>query len=113
MTLRIRFICEQEAADDREVTADAQPGETIAQVAYRSGVLIQQTCGGTPSCADCRVIVKEGGAESLEPMEHPEKALLGNVFFITKERLACQAVVKKSATFWVPNPKKIKSTRKK
>jgi ferredoxin len=112
MTLRIRFLCETDAASDREVVADAQPGDTIAQAAYRAGVIIQQTCGGTPSCTDCRVVIREGGAQALEPMENAEKALLGNVFFITKERLACQAVVKESATVWVPDPKKMKPSRK-
>jgi ferredoxin len=113
MTLRIRFLCEQDSGPDRDLSVDASVGETVAQVAYRAGVLIQQTCGGSPSCADCRVVVKEGGAEAFEPIEHAEKSLLGNVFFITKERLACQAVVKKSTTVWVPNPKRIKDQRKK
>lgn len=113
MTLRIRFLCEQESSGDREVLAEAQPGDTIAQVAYRAGITIQQTCGGTPSCADCTVVVKEGGAEAFEPMEHAERALMGNVFFITKERLSCQAIVKASSTIWVPSPKKIKGNKKK
>lgn len=113
MTLRIRFVCEQASGPEKEVIGEAQPGDTLAQAAYRAGVLIQQTCGGTPSCADCRVIIKEGGAESLEPMESAERALLGNVFFITKERLACQAVVKNSSTVWVPEPKKAKGNKKK
>jgi ferredoxin len=113
MTLRIRFLCEQDNAPDKEILAEAKAGETVVQVAYRSGITIQQTCGGTPSCADCRVIVKDGGADAFEPMEAAEKALLGNVFFITKERLACQAVVKSSSTLWVPDAKKMKSGRKK
>jgi ferredoxin len=113
MTLRIRFLVEtcDDAGNllpgqDREVIAEAEKGELLTQVAYRAGVLIQQTCGGSPSCTDCRVTVKEGSDNAFQEMEHAEKALMGNVYFITKERLACQAHVQESCTVWVPNPKR-------
>jgi ferredoxin len=111
MSLQIRFICEQaEGESDKELTVEAQAGERLTQAAYRAGVNIQQTCGGSPSCTDCRVIVREGGAEAFETIEHAEKTLLGNVFFITKERLACQAIIKSSSTIWVPCAKKVQRT---
>lgn len=83
----------------------ASEGELLTQVALRAGVTIQQTCGGSPSCTDCVVKVVEGVENGLSPMESEEIALLGNVYFITKERLACQSVLKNDVTVKVPDPK--------
>lgn len=90
------------------VLAEASAGDTLTQVAYRAGVRILQTCGGAPSCGDCVIRVDESKSapQPFEPMEQPETALLGNVYFITKERLACQTVVKNDSTVLVPNAKK-------
>lgn len=89
------------------IKAEANSGETLTQVAYRAGVKIQQSCGGAPSCGDCVVVVREesSSADPFEPMEQAEKALLGNVYFITKERLACQSRVKNDSTVKVPSAK--------
>jgi ferredoxin len=96
------------------VVAKATPGETLSQVAYRAGVLIQQSCGGTPSCADCVVRVDPvSHHEAFEPMEHAELSLLGNVYFITKERLACQSIVKNDSTVHVPDAKTIAAANRK
>lgn len=98
----VTFILES----GEQISAQASPGDTLTQVAYRAGVRIQQSCGGAPSCADCVVKVDDRSApDAFEPMEHAEKALLGNVYFITKERLACQATVKNDSTVHVPNAK--------
>lgn len=126
MTLRIRFLVEpappispsdEAGASHSEeppktIDMEATPGELLTQVAYRAGVVIQQTCGGSPSCTDCRVIVKSENADCFEEMQHEERSLLGNVYFITKERLACQAHVKSSCTVWVPNPKRYRKTQR-
>lgn len=88
------------------MVADAEVGETITQVAYRAGVAIQQTCGGTPSCGDCVIKVdKATPDDAFAAMEHAEQALLGNVYFITRERLSCQTVIKNDSTVHVPNAK--------
>src|SRR4051812_19876441 len=100
--LKIRFKPEKDSA--KEVDCDAEAGETIAQVAVRAGVTIQQTCGGTPSCTDCRVKIIDNWQNALEPAEGPELRLTGNVYFITKERLACQAIIKESCSIYVPSP---------
>jgi ferredoxin len=108
MSLKISFVRE---ADGSEVTVDADPGETIVQAAYRAGVLITQTCGGTPSCTDCRVIVKKGIEDGFEPPEGPEKRLMGNVYFITHERLACQTLLKNDSCVIVPKARSIDSKK--
>ncbi|MGK0367773.1 MAG: ferredoxin [Thermoproteota archaeon] len=51
--------------------------------------IIKHSCGGFGVCGDCKFKV-HSGADLLSPMSIAEKKLLGNVFFITKERLACQ-----------------------
>jgi len=124
MTLRVRFLVETVSetpsedgspvfGPDREVLAEGDEGELLSQVAYRAGITIQQTCGGSPSCTDCRVTIKEGFENAFEEMEHAEQTLMGNVYFITKERLACQAKLKNSCTVRVPNPKRYRKQQKK
>ena len=104
----VTFICDP---DKRTVSVEVDPGETLVQAAYRAEVLIQQTCGGTPSCTDCRVRVQGGDINALEPMEGPESRLTGNVFHITFERLACQAKVRENCTILVPVPPERKKTQ--
>jgi uncharacterized 2Fe-2S/4Fe-4S cluster protein (DUF4445 family) len=74
-----------------DVRVEAQPGENIRDAAIRLGVNVPSTCGGVASCGLCKVKVVDGG-EHLNAMTADEVGKLGNVFFITKERLACQAV---------------------
>ncbi len=90
-------------ADGSQKEIDVEVGTRITQAAYRAGVRIQQTCGGTPSCTDCKIIVsKEDQNGSLQEMQGDEKRLLGNVYHLTHERLACQSVIKNSLTVEVP-----------
>lgn len=88
--------------DGTERRIDVEQGAKITQAAYVAGIHIQQTCGGTPSCTDCVVkVLQEEKEGSLDEMQGPEKRLLGNVYHLTKERLACQAVIRKSLTIKV------------
>jgi ferredoxin len=100
---KIRFFPEKTPNESKEV--EANPGETLVQAAFRAGVVIQQTCGGTPSCTDCRVKILDNWENALEPPEGPEVRLTGNVYFITHERLSCQAIIKESCSVYVPSPK--------
>jgi 2Fe-2S ferredoxin len=61
----------------------------IREAGIQAGVLIASTCGGVGSCGLCKVKIV-AGAEHLTPMTALEVGKLGNVFFITKERLSCQ-----------------------
>ena len=88
--------------DGTERRIDVEIGAKLTQAAYAAGIHIQQTCGGTPSCTDCMIkVLKEEEGGSLEEMQGSEKRLLGNVYHLTKERLACQAVIRKSVTIKV------------
>ncbi len=96
----VSFVLE----DGTEHSIEVEVGTKLTQAAYAAGIQIQQTCGGTPSCTDCKVkVLKELQGGSLEEMQGPEKRLLGNVYHITKERLACQSVIRNFVTVKVFN----------
>ena len=52
-------------------------------------IYIKSGCGGHASCSDCIIKIIAGEGNLNEPT-FDETKLLGNVFHITKERLACQ-----------------------
>lgn len=84
------------------VSVDVSPGEVIRDAAIGAGVDIPSTCGGVGSCGLCKVKIT-GGEEHLGPMTPVEKGKLGNVFFITKERLSCQTTVTGDVSCAVPD----------
>lgn len=67
--------------------------ETLLEQLKKAGYPIKSSCGGCATCSDCIVVVK-GGEDHLTPPSFEELKLLGNVFHITKERLACQTRIK-------------------
>ena len=67
-------------------------GESIFDVGRRAGVRIPTSCVGKASCGLCRVKIVSG-EEHLTPLNNDERRHLGNVYFITKVRLACQTRV--------------------
>jgi ferredoxin len=71
---------------------EAEVGEHLLKVANRNKAGIKFSCGGVPSCAMCRVVVVEG-EEHLSKIDRKEIDLMGNTYFLTKQRLSCQAVV--------------------
>jgi ferredoxin len=69
---------------------DCRDGESVFDVGRRAGVAIPTSCVGKASCGLCRVRVVSGEAH-LTPLNAAERKHLGNVYFITKQRLSCQA----------------------
>ena len=93
-------------ADGSEKKIEVAAGSKITQAAYLAQIQIAQTCGGTPSCTDCKIqVLTEAPGGSLEEMSGEEKRLLGNVYHLTHERLSCQSVIKDSLTVLVPEIK--------
>lgn len=84
------------------VTFDAADGQNLRDAAIAVNVNVPSTCGGVASCGLCKVKIT-AGAEHLNAMTPDEIGKLGNVFFITKERLACQAVATGDVTCEVPD----------
>lgn len=74
------------------VRLECQDGESILEVARRHGVPVDTACVGRATCGLCRVKVT-GGEEHLVPFNERERKHLGNVYYLTKQRLACQARV--------------------
>jgi 2Fe-2S ferredoxin len=67
-------------------------GESVFEIARRAGIGVTTACVGKATCGLCRVKVV-GGEEHLSPFNAAERKHLGNVYFINKLRLACQARV--------------------
>ena len=60
-------------------------------------IYIRSSCGGMASCSDCMIKVVSGD-DYLSPPPFEEIQLLGNVFHLTKERLACQLKISGNVT---------------
>ena len=75
------------------ITAECDDGETVFEVGRRHQIAIETACVGRATCGLCRVRVV-AGAEFLSPYNQEEEKHLGNVYFLTKIRLACQSTVR-------------------
>lgn len=67
-------------------------GESVFEIARRAGIEITTACVGKATCGLCRVKIV-GGEADLSPLNAAERKHLGNVYFINKLRLSCQARV--------------------
>src|SRR4029453_5040645 len=74
------------------VSLPCADGESVFDVGRRNGVPISTPCRGQAPWGLCRVKIVTGEAH-LSPFNAGERRHLGNVYFITKERLSCQARV--------------------
>ncbi len=86
---------------DSKYTVHLKPQETSIQIdgdtsllkALREeGIYIKSSCGGYATCSDCLVKVVDG-LDNINSPSFEETQMIGNVFHITKERLACQVKV--------------------
>lgn len=73
-----------------DVVANGVAGESLFEIGRRNGIPISTSCNGKASCGLCRVVIR-AGEEHLTAMGPLERRHLGNVYFITKQRLSCQA----------------------
>jgi 2Fe-2S ferredoxin len=78
-------------------------GESIFAVARRSQIAITTACVGKATCGLCRVKIV-GGEALLSAFNADERKHLGNVYFITKQRLSCQARVESDGEITVEVP---------
>jgi 2Fe-2S ferredoxin len=74
----------------QEKSGEFDSTTSLLSAAQQLGVPIISTCGGQPSCTDCRVKVLEGIQHLCKP-EFEEINLMGSVSHITGIRLSCQA----------------------
>lgn len=66
-----------------------EEGKNLLEALREQNIYIKSSCGGHATCSDC-VIKIVSGEDYITPPPFSELKLLGNVFHITKERLACQ-----------------------
>ena len=82
-------------------------GQRIFDIAHQFEAPVQTTCNGIGSCIQCKVKIIEGEVSPPTPLERDR---LGNIFHITKERLACQSrLVSSDLTVEIPLPRKRRS----
>lgn len=73
------------------LTVEANPGQTIIEVALTNGVDIEHACEMSCACTTCHVIVRKG-FDSLAPAEEREEDLLDKAWGLESDsRLSCQA----------------------
>ncbi|HEY2728658.1 MAG TPA: 2Fe-2S iron-sulfur cluster-binding protein [Polyangia bacterium] len=77
-------------------------GASIFDVGRGAGIDISTACVGKATCGLCRVKILDGEAH-LSPLNVAERKHLGNVYFITKMRLACQTRVSGDVVVEVPS----------
>ncbi|MBT3584495.1 MAG: 2Fe-2S iron-sulfur cluster binding domain-containing protein [Halobacteriovoraceae bacterium] len=71
---------------------DIPEDKNLLEALREKGIYIRSGCGGFASCSDCKIKVTSG-EDATTPPTFEEIQLLGTVFHITKERLACQTKV--------------------
>lgn len=73
----------------QNIEVEGNPNKTLLQIATENHLEIRSICKGVPSCAECRVHIKEGEANILPPNK-AELNLIGTSHFIDGRRLSCQ-----------------------
>jgi uncharacterized 2Fe-2S/4Fe-4S cluster protein (DUF4445 family) len=74
------------------ITVSANRGETLAEIALRSGVAIRRSCWGSGVCGKCRVAAIDG-EKFLEPVTSTEERLLTAEAVRSGIRLSCCAKI--------------------
>ena len=72
------------------VAVDLPAGATLFEAGARVSAGIDTACVGKGTCGLCRVKIV-AGAEHLTPYSDEERKHLGNVYHLTKVRLACRS----------------------
>jgi ferredoxin len=76
--------------DGEPLVVELPAGSTLFEAGARVSAGIETACVGKGTCGLCRVKII-AGAPDLTPYTDEERKHLGNVYHITKVRLACRA----------------------
>lgn len=82
---RVTFV-----GDGEPRVVDLPAGSTLFEAGARMSAAIDTACVGKGTCGLCRVKIV-AGAEHLNPYTDEERKHLGNVYHLTKVRLACRS----------------------
>lgn len=88
------------AAGDPPVVVEVAEGTTLFDAGGRAQAGIDTACVGKGTCGLCRVKIVDGAAH-LNAFTDEERKHLGNVYHITKVRLACRCKVAGDVTIQV------------
>lgn len=80
--MKIKFI-------PQNIEVEGTPEKTLLQIANENHIEIKSICKGVPSCAECRVKIKEGDS-FVTPPSKAEIGLIGTSYYIDGRRLSCQ-----------------------
>ena len=80
-------------------------GATLFEAGAKASAGIDTSCVGKGTCGLCRVKIV-AGAEHLNPFTDEERKHLGNVYHITKVRLACRTKPTGDVTIQIVRKKK-------
>lgn len=72
------------------LAVDVPVGSTLFEAGARVSAGIETACVGKGTCGLCRVKIV-AGAQHLTPYTDEERKHLGNVYHLTKIRLACRS----------------------
>jgi 2Fe-2S ferredoxin len=72
------------------VTVECHAGQTLFEAGAKVSAGIDTACVGKGTCGLCRVKII-AGAEHLTPYTDEERKHLGNVYHLTRVRLACRS----------------------
>ena len=75
--------------DGEPLVVELPAGSTLFEAGARVSAGIDTACVGKGTCGLCRVKILTG-AEALNPYTDEERKHLGNVYHITRVRLACR-----------------------
>lgn len=73
----------------QNIECEINLNETVLHLAQRNDIHIQSVCKGIPSCAECRIQIKEGEHNVPHPSSK-ELNLIGTAYYVDQSRLACQ-----------------------
>jgi len=73
----------------QNVEHEIEFNETVLHLAQRCDIHIQSVCKGLPSCAECRIQIKDG-EHNVPPPGSKELSLIGTAYYIDQSRLSCQ-----------------------
>ncbi|HVK87021.1 MAG TPA: 2Fe-2S iron-sulfur cluster-binding protein [Kofleriaceae bacterium] len=90
--------------DDGPLVVTCVDGDTLFDAGAKVGAGIDTACVGKGTCGLCRVKIL-AGAEHLTPFTDEERKHLGNVYHITKVRLACRSRVSGDVTMQIVRKK--------
>jgi 2Fe-2S ferredoxin len=68
---------------------DVDPNKSLLQICIDHQIEIKSICKGIPSCAECRIKIKDG-EHNINPPSKAELSLIGSSYYLDGRRLSCQ-----------------------